>query len=72
MAGSYEAREGGSLTFGRFASTMMACPSPLDTRERALADVLEATRAYAIAGPTLVLYDASREPLAVLRAVALK
>ncbi len=72
MAGSYEATEDGKLTFGRFASTMMACPPPLDARERALSDVLGATRAYAIAGPTLVLYDDLREPLAVLQSVALR
>ncbi|MFY9656130.1 MAG: YbaY family lipoprotein [Methylocystis sp.] len=53
MVGTYETREGGGLTFGRFASTRMACPPPLDARERALADVLAATREYAIEGPAL-------------------
>ena len=72
MVGSYEAREGGGLTFGRFASTMMACPPPLDARERALTEVLAATREYGIEGPALVLYDDRREPLAVLQAVALR
>ena len=72
MVGSYEATEGGGLTFGRFASTMMACPPPLDARERALTEVLAATREYGIEGPALVLYDDQREPLAVLQSVALR
>jgi len=72
MVGSYEATEGGGLTFGRFASTMMACPPPLDARERTLADVLAATREYGIEGSALVLYDERREPLAVLQSVALR
>ncbi len=72
MVGSYEATEGGGLTFGRFASTMMACPPPLDAHERALTEVLAATREYGIEGPALVLYDEQREPLAVLQAVALR
>ncbi len=71
MAGGFETR-GATLTFGRFASTMMACPSPLDQREQALAGVIADTRFYAIAGSTLVLYDAKRAPLAILRAVALR
>ena len=58
MVGGFETR-GASLTFGRFASTMMACPSPLDQREQALASVIAETRFHAIAGSTLVLYDAT-------------
>jgi uncharacterized lipoprotein YbaY/heat shock protein HslJ len=72
MVGSYEATEGGGLSFGRFASTMMACPPPLDARERALTEVLAATREYGIEGSALVLYDERREPLAVLQSVALR
>ena len=72
MAGSYETTDDGGLTFGRFASTMMACPPPLDVRERILAEVLTNARAYAIAGSTMVLYDERKEPLAVLRSVALR
>jgi uncharacterized lipoprotein YbaY/heat shock protein HslJ len=72
MVGSYEATEGGGLTFGRLASTMMACPPPLDARERALTEVLAETREYGIEGPALVLYDERRERLAVLQSVALR
>lgn len=72
MVGSYEMTEGRGLTFGRFASTMMACPPPLDARERTLSEVLELTREYGIAGSALVLFDAARTPLAVLQSVALQ
>ena len=72
MVGSYEMTEGRGLTFGRFASTMMACPPPLDARERTLSEVLESTREYGIAGSALVLFDAARTPLAVLQSVALQ
>ena len=70
MAGAFETGPGGALKFGAFATTMMACPPPLDAREQALAKALAATRAYAIAGSALVLYDETRRPLAVLSAVA--
>ncbi len=72
MAGSFDVKPGGGLTFSRFASTMMACPPPLDARERGLSEVLANTRAYAIAGSTMALYDERREILAVLRAVLLR
>lgn len=71
-AGHYEATPAGGLTFHGLASTSLACPKPLETRERTLAKVLASTRAYAIEGPTLVLYDARREPLAAFQSVTLR
>ncbi len=72
MVASWRSEGRGALAFGRFASTMMACPPPLDARERALADILARTRAFAIAGPILELYDETHAPLAVFRSVALR
>lgn len=70
MRGGYET-DGEALTFGPAASTMMACPEPLDGWERALAETLGATAGYAIAGDTLVLMDEAGETLATFRAVYL-
>jgi uncharacterized lipoprotein YbaY/heat shock protein HslJ len=50
--------EGDRLTFGRAAATLVACPPPLDTLERQLADVLGATRGWRIAGDRLEVLDA--------------
>ena len=71
MATSFQ-RDGAALTFGPVVSTMMACPPPLDVRERALDETLAATRSFAIAGPVLVLYDSARAALATLLGVALR
>lgn len=70
MRGSHET-EGERLRFGPVASTMMACPPPLDTSERALGAALEATVDYAIAADTMVLFDGAGETVATLRAVYL-
>lgn len=71
MMGGYEAK-GRAITISPAASTMMACPPPLAERERALTQALAATRAHAIAGPALVLYDAAGAPVVVAQAVALR
>lgn len=68
MRGTYD-RDGETLTFGPAATTMMACPPPLDEAERALIAVMEATGGYALAGNTLSLVDAEGETVAVLEAV---
>ena len=65
-------RSGASLTFGQGASTQMACPPELAARERALSQALSETRSFAISGSVMVFYGASREPLMVLQAVALR
>jgi len=68
MRGGYET-EGEALTFGPAASTMMACPEPLDGWERALSQILPATARHAIVDETLVLLDGDGAPLATFRAV---
>jgi copper homeostasis protein (lipoprotein) len=70
MRGSYEAGEG-TLVFGPAASTMMACPEPLDGWERSLAQALGATKTYAVAEDTLALTDEAGATLATFRAVYL-
>jgi copper homeostasis protein (lipoprotein) len=70
MRGGYET-EGEALTFGPAASTMMACPEPLDGWEGSLAETLGATARHAIAGETLVVMDADGAPLATFTAVYL-
>jgi uncharacterized lipoprotein YbaY/heat shock protein HslJ len=57
MRGGYEAA-GDTLDFGPAAMTMMACPPPLDTRERALGAALEAVARWQVNGNTLELFDA--------------
>lgn len=68
LIGSYEA-DGERLHFGATAGTRMACPPPLDERERRLVDALANTRTWRIAGPALELYDGEQRPLALLQAV---
>jgi heat shock protein HslJ len=70
MRGGYET-DGEALTFGAAATTMMACPEPLDGWERSLSETLGATATYSIAGETLVLMDEAGGTLAALRAVYL-
>lgn len=57
MRGSYTL-EGDGLSFGNAAMTMMACPPPLDARERALSGALSDVAAWAVNGTTLELFDA--------------
>jgi len=64
MIGGYE-RDGDRLVFGAAASTMMACPPPLDEMEQVLGDVRQA-RAD---GETLMLIDDAGEVIARLTAV---
>jgi putative lipoprotein len=54
---------GDTLTIGPAASTRMACPSPLDRAEAALAAALGATARWQIDGTTLRLLDAAGAPL---------
>jgi copper homeostasis protein (lipoprotein) len=70
MRGGYET-DGEALTFGPAASTMMACPEPLDGWERALAATLGTTARYGIDGDRLVLMDEAGATLATFRAVYL-
>lgn len=71
LIGGYE-RAGDVLTFGPGASTMMACPPPLDASEDSLRAVLEATRSLRQTGTTLQFLDDGGAPVAELTAVYLR
>jgi uncharacterized lipoprotein YbaY/heat shock protein HslJ/uncharacterized lipoprotein NlpE involved in copper resistance len=71
MLGSYET-DGERLRFGAAASTMMACPPPLDSMERSLSEVLSQTRAIRLAGQGLELLAEDGTTLAQLEAVYLR
>jgi putative lipoprotein len=59
--------EGGRLTFGNLASTMMACPSGMDI-EQAFQQALGETVTWRIGGQTLELVDPSGTVVAVFEA----
>ena len=61
--------EGGRIVFGQGLSSLMACPAPLDTRERKLARVLTGIRIPRIRGNTMELCDENGTPVALLQAV---
>jgi heat shock protein HslJ/uncharacterized membrane protein len=63
FTGAYT-REGDTLTVGRLAGTMMACPEPRMAAERAFLDGLSGSHRVAIAGELLTLAPASGAPLA--------
>jgi heat shock protein HslJ len=62
MMGSFTSQDNTRISFGKAASTMMACPDM--TLEKQLAEVLEMVDNYAIAGNTLSLNKARMAPLA--------
>ncbi len=64
-------RDGQTLRFGAAATTRMACPAPLDDRERRLAEALGRVESFAIGGRTLRLAEASGVELATFEAVYL-
>lgn len=70
LVGRYELTED-RLSLGAGASTMMACPPPLDDWERRLIGVIEATVAWRIDGQTLELLGPEGRPLALFQAVYL-
>lgn len=71
LIGGY-AVEGESLTFMAGASTLMACPPPLDEAERNLSAVLMAAKSHRISGNRMEIMDAERMVIATLEAVYLK
>lgn len=71
MVGGYELNDS-TLRFGATASTMMACPPPLDQLERRLGKVLADTASWRIYGQFLEVFAADGRPLALLQAVYLK
>lgn len=71
IVGGYETA-GETLHFQQPASTMMACPPPLDQLERRLADALAKTATWRINGQVLELRDDNGKSAALLRAVYLR
>ena len=68
MRGAYSL-QAETLSFSPAASTMMACPDPLDGFERRLGEAMAEATAFAIVGDTLILRDAEGKPLAIFTAV---
>lgn len=64
-------RDGDKLRFGQSASTMMACPPPLDAWEAQLIEALTATVSWRVNSQTLELLDATGMQVALFQAVAL-
>jgi len=71
LIGRYE-NDGDVLTFAAAASTMMACPPPLDPQERNLRDVLSRTATIQLEGQGLSLLDGDGTIIASLTAVYLR
>ncbi len=71
LIGGFEA-DGATLDFGMGASTMMACPPPLDDWERRLSEALAATAGWRIDGQALELIGAQGEALGLFEAVYLR
>lgn len=69
LSGGYETGEGGALSFGPAAGTMMACPGDAMTVEAAFHGVLQYVDAYAIEGDRLTLL-AKGAPIAEFEAEA--
>jgi heat shock protein HslJ len=71
MVGGYKL-EGDRLRFEGVASTMMACPPPLDADERRLGEVLAASASWNIHGQVLELFDKDGKPVALFHSVYLR
>lgn len=71
LLGGFET-SGTALRFTAGASTMMACPPPLDAHEGALAATLAETAGFRLEGTSLTLVAADARPLATLEAVYLR
>jgi len=56
-------RDGDTITVGRLAGTMMACPEPRMTAEKTFLDGLSGAHRVAIAGDRLTLTPATGQPL---------
>ncbi|HXV26101.1 MAG TPA: YbaY family lipoprotein [Alphaproteobacteria bacterium] len=68
MVGGYRLEESG-ISFTAVASTMMACPPPLDDLERQLGNTLAKAKQWRIIGNTLELIDEADRPVALFVAV---
>jgi uncharacterized lipoprotein YbaY/heat shock protein HslJ len=71
LIGGYEL-SGETLRFTPAASTMMACPPPLDADERRLGEVLAASASWNIHGQVLELFDKDGKPVALFHSVYLR
>jgi heat shock protein HslJ len=71
LVGGYETT-GETLRFSPAASTMMACPPPLDQLEHRLVETLANTRTSHIAGQVLELRDGEGRSVALFQAVYLR
>jgi uncharacterized lipoprotein YbaY/heat shock protein HslJ len=71
MSGSYSVN-GQEITFASGASTLMACPPPLDKLELQLRTAINGIRRWRIVGNTLELRDDSGARLALFEATPLK
>lgn len=71
MLGGFETT-GTTLRFQPGPTTMMACPPPLDARERTLVEALAATSSYRLDGTALALLASDGRTLATLEAVYLR
>ncbi len=60
-------RDGDHLTFGPAATTMMACPPPLDAWERQLTETLKATTSWRVNGEALELLDSTGMQIALFQ-----
>lgn len=70
LVGGYEI-EGNAITFAGGATTLMACPPPLDAWERTLAQVLSKAKTWTISGDVLALLDENGVSIARFEAVYL-
>ncbi len=70
FTGSYQTDKG--LRFGQLASTMMACPPPVDALARSFSQALSATADYRIRGKQMELLDAGGKVRLRLEATFLK
>jgi heat shock protein HslJ/uncharacterized lipoprotein NlpE involved in copper resistance len=71
LVGSYTV-DGDTIVFTSGASTLMACPPPLEQMERKLSSVLRAARSWSITGKMLKLLDETGTGIAVFEAVYLR
>lgn len=69
--GGYELA-GNALSLAPGATTMMACPPPLDQTERRLIDALGEVATVSVTGPTAELSDGDGRQLLFMEAVALR
>jgi heat shock protein HslJ len=70
LVGSYTADGDRLQVKPDMATTMMACPEPLMTQERAVADALGRAAEFSVDGNRLTIRDAGGQPLLVLSARA--